>query len=121
MFILGTASVLAFVTPDKVDLIAPIPQVLSRSVWISAPIIALMFILGTASVLAFVTPDKVDLIAPIPQVLSLGFGSSGWVSTLISLTIFGVAARQIALMSIYFAGNTRLPMVAGWDNLLPQW
>ena len=94
---------------------------ISRSVWISAPIIALMFILGTASVLAFVTPDKVDLIAPIPQVLSLGFGSSGWVSTLISLTIFGVAARQIALMSIYFAGNTRLPMVAGWDNLLPQW
>src|SRR5256885_2291625 len=66
---------------------------ISRSVWISAPIIALMFILGTASVLAFVTPDKVDLIAPIPQVLSLGFGSSGWVSTLISLTIFGVAAQ----------------------------
>src|SRR5437764_551919 len=94
---------------------------ISRSVWISAPIIALMFILGTASVLAFVTPDKVDLIAPIPQVLSLAFGSSGWVSTLISLTIYGVAARQIALMSIYFAGNTRLPMVAGWDNLLPQW
>src|SRR5215471_12522671 len=94
---------------------------ISRSVWISAPIIALMFILGTASVLAFVSPDKVDLIAPIPQVLSLGFGSYGWVSTLISITIFGVAARQIALMSIYFAGNTRLPMVAGWDNLLPAW
>ena len=94
---------------------------ISRSVWISAPIIALMFILGTASVLTFVSPDKVDLIAPIPQVLSLGFGSFGWVSTLISITIFGVAARQIALMSIYFAGNTRLPMVAGWDNLLPQW
>jgi amino acid transporter len=94
---------------------------IARSVWISAPIIALMFILGTASVLAFVSPDKVDLIAPIPQVLSLGFGSHGWVSTLISLTIFGVAARQIALMSIYFAGNTRLPMVAGWDNLLPAW
>ncbi|MFN2576527.1 MAG: APC family permease [Pyrinomonadaceae bacterium] len=94
---------------------------ITRSVCISAPIIALMFILGTASVLAFVTPDKVDLIAPIPQVLGLGFGSFGWVSTLISLTIFGVAARQIALMSIYFAGNTRLPMVAGWDNLLPHW
>jgi amino acid transporter len=29
--------------------------------------------------------------------------------------------RQIALMSIYFAGNTRLPMVAGWDGLLPAW
>jgi glutamate:GABA antiporter len=94
---------------------------ISRSVLISAPIIALMFILGTASVLAFVTPEQVDLIGPIPQVLSRGFSSFGWVSTLVSLTIFGIAARQIALMSIYFAGNTRLPMVAGWDNLLPAW
>src|SRR2546427_1641765 len=92
-----------------------------RSVWISAPIIALMFILGTGSVLAFVSPDKVDLIAPIPQVFSLGFSGFGWVSILISITIFGAAARQIALMSIYFAGNTRLPMVAGWDDLLPAW
>jgi amino acid transporter len=94
---------------------------ISRSVLISAPIIALMFILGTGSVLAFVTPEEVDLIGPIPQVLSRGFSSLGWVSVLVSLTIFGVAARQIALMSIYFAGNTRLPMVAGWDDLLPAW
>src|SRR5436190_3211147 len=94
---------------------------IARSVLISAPIIAVMFILGTASVLAFVVPEKVDLIGPIPQVLSLGFSSFGWVSVLVSVTIFGVAARQIALMSIYFAGNTRLPMVAGWDNLLPAW
>jgi amino acid transporter len=94
---------------------------ISRSVLIAAPIIVVMFVLGTASVLAFVAPEKVDLIGPIPQVLSLGFHSFGWVSTLVSITIFGVAARQIALMSIYFAGNTRLPMVAGWDNLLPGW
>jgi amino acid transporter len=94
---------------------------ISRSVMISAPIIAVMFILGTGSVLAFVHPDNVDLIGPIPQVLSLAFSSFGWVSMLVSLTIFGIAARQIALMSIYFAGNTRLPMVAGWDDLLPAW
>ena len=25
------------------------------------------------------------------------------------------------LVSIYFTGNTRLPMVAGWDHLLPAW
>src|SRR2546428_11882829 len=24
-------------------------------------------------------------------------------------------------MSMYSAGNTRLPMVAGWDNRLPEW
>src|SRR5260221_337774 len=83
---------------------------ISRSVLISAPIIALLFILVTASVLSFVTPETVDLIGPIPQVLSKGFGPVGWVSIRISITIFGVAARQIALVSIYFAGNTRLPM-----------
>jgi amino acid transporter len=87
---------------------------IGRSVIIAAPIIALMFILGTSSVLAFVSPNNVDLIGPIPQVLSLGFGSFGWVGKVVSLAILGVVVRQIALMSIYFAGNTRLPMVAGW-------
>lgn len=94
---------------------------IGRSVIIAAPIIALMFILGTGSVLAFVTPNNVDLIGPIPQVLSLGFNSFGWVGQVVSIAIFGVVMRQIALMSIYFAGNTRLPMVAGWDRLLPEW
>jgi glutamate:GABA antiporter len=92
-----------------------------RSVIIAAPIIAAMFILGTSSVLAFVSPDNVDLIGPIPQVLSLGFGSFGWVGNIVSLAIFGVVVRQIALMSLYFAGNSRLPLVAGWDRLLPGW
>jgi glutamate:GABA antiporter len=94
---------------------------IGRSVVIAAPIIALMFILGTSSVLAFVSPDHVDLIGPIPQVLSIGFGSFGWVGKVVSIAILGVVVRQIALMSIYFAGNTRLPMVAGWDRLLPAW
>ncbi|HEY8412059.1 MAG TPA: APC family permease [Pyrinomonadaceae bacterium] len=94
---------------------------IARSVLIAAPIIAVMFILGTSSVLAFVSPDHVDLIGPIPQVLSIGFGSYGWVGKVVSIAILGVVMRQIALMSMYFAGNTRLPMVAGWDRLLPAW
>ncbi|MEK6320192.1 MAG: hypothetical protein AABN33_00770 [Acidobacteriota bacterium] len=28
---------------------------------------------------------------------------------------------RIAQSSVQFAGNTRLPMVAGWDQLLPDW
>ena len=94
---------------------------IARSVIIAAPIIAVMFILGTSSVLAFVSPDHVDLIGPIPQVLSIGFGSYGWVGKVVSIAILGVVMRQVALMSMYFSGNTRLPMVAGWDRLLPAW
>ncbi|HEV8169660.1 MAG TPA: APC family permease [Pyrinomonadaceae bacterium] len=94
---------------------------IGRSVVIAAPIIAAMFILGTSSVLAFVPRDQVDLIGPIPQVLSVGFQKLGWVGTIGSIAILGITVRTIALMSIYFAGNTRLPMVAGWDRLLPAW
>jgi glutamate:GABA antiporter len=94
---------------------------IGRSVVIASPIIALMFILGTSSVLAFVPRDQIDLIGPIPQVLSIGFRSLGWVGTIGSIAILGITVRSIALMSIYFAGNTRLPMVAGWDRLLPAW
>ena len=94
---------------------------IARSVVISAPIIALMFILGTSSVVAFIPRDHIDVIGPIPQVLSIGFGSLGWVGAIGSIAILGIAVRTIALMSIYFIGNTRLPMVAGWDRLLPAW
>jgi glutamate:GABA antiporter len=94
---------------------------IGRSVVIASPIIALMFILGTSSVLAFVPRDQADVIGPIPQVLSIGFRSLGWIGTIGSIAILGITVRSIALMSIYFAGNTRLPMVAGWDNLLPAW
>jgi amino acid transporter len=94
---------------------------IARSVVISAPIIALMFILGTSSVVAFIPRDHIDVIGPIPQVLSIGFGSLGWVGAIGSIAILGIAVRTIALMSLYFVGNTRLPMVAGWDRLLPGW
>ena len=94
---------------------------IGRSVVIASPIIALMFILGTSSVLAFVPREQTDVIGPIPQTLSIGFRSLGWVGTIGSIAILGITVRSIALMSIYFAGNTRLPMVAGWDSLLPAW
>jgi amino acid transporter len=95
---------------------------IGRSVLIAAPIIALMFILGTSSVLAFVRPDDVDLISPIAQVLSIGFGRLGAAAaSVVSLVILGAIGRQVALMSIYLTANARLPMVAGWDNLLPAW
>ncbi|HKG45994.1 MAG TPA: APC family permease [Pyrinomonadaceae bacterium] len=94
---------------------------ITRSVVIAAPIIALMFILGTSAVVAFVPRDQIDLIGPIPQVLTIGFGSSGWVGMIGSIAVLGIVVRSIALTSIYFTGNTRLPMVAGWDRLLPAW
>ena len=94
---------------------------IGRSVIVAAPIIALMFILGTSSVLAFTGGEHVDLIGPVPQTLSIGFRSFPIVGAIVSVAIFLLAMRSIALMSIYLAGSSRLPMVAGWDRLLPGW
>src|SRR5579871_3461220 len=96
-------------------------RTIGRSVVIASPIIVLMFILGTSSVLAYFTPDRVDLVGPIPQVLSFalrGFAWSGWIAPVIILLLVG---RQLGACTLAVAGSTRLPMVAGWDHLLPQW
>lgn len=94
---------------------------IARSVVIAAPIIAAMFILGTGSVLALIPFDEIDLIAPIPQVLSAGFRPLGSVSWVAPVTILVLLVVRVAQASVMFTGNTRLPMVAGWDGLLPSW
>ena len=96
-------------------------RTIARSVWISAPIIALMFILGTSSVLAFVDGAPINLIGPIPQTFSLAFGGSAWGTGLARFGIFLLLARGVAGASLIFTGMTRLPMTAGWDHLLPDW
>lgn len=96
-------------------------QSLSKSILIASPIIAIMFILGTASVLELVGSKNVDLIAPSAQVLNKGFEPLGLGSTIASLAILGILIIRFAQASVQFGGNTRLPMVAGWDSLLPSW
>lgn len=97
-------------------------RAIARSVALAAPIIGVMFVLGTSSVLAFIPIDKLDLIAPIPQVLSAGFDAlGGGAKIIVPLTIVAFAIIRLAQSSVQFTGQTRLPMVAGWDELLPAW
>ena len=94
---------------------------ITKATAIAAPIIVLMFILGTSAVLAMVPNDQIDLIAPIPQLLSIGFGPLGAVAAIVPITLSAMVAIRFAQASVNFAGSTRLPMVAGWDSLLPAW
>jgi len=94
---------------------------IAKATLIAAPIIAAMFILGTSAVLAFIPIDRINLIGPIPQVLHVGFGASGAGAVAAGVAIVLITGRTIANSSIVFTGTTRMPMVAGWDNLLPRW
>jgi amino acid transporter len=92
-----------------------------RSVMIAAPIIAIMFVMGTSTVVAFVPTNDIDLVAPLPQVLRAGFGPFGIAGQLVTLAIMMTLAMRVAQASVSFTAVTRLPMVAGWDSLLPAW
>lgn len=90
-------------------------KLIRRSIWVSAPLIGLMMMLGTASVLAFTRPDAVDLIAPGIQVLNSSY------PRLVALAVTLLIVATVAQKSFYFSVMVRMPMVAGWDHLLPAW
>jgi len=81
----------------------------------------LAFILGTSSVLAFVGNNPIDLIWPVPQTLRLGLRSFPIAGAIASAGIILMTVRTISSTSVHFTGTSRLPMVAGWDRLLPVW
>jgi amino acid transporter len=94
---------------------------IGRATLIAAPVIAAMFILGTSSVLALVPVDRINLIGPIPQVFSIGFGASAVGSIMAGVAILLLTGRSVANFSIVFTATSRMPMVAGWNSLLPAW
>jgi glutamate:GABA antiporter len=97
---------------------------LTRSVLITAPFIALIYIFATSSILAFVSPEAVDVVGPIPQALRLGasgFGFASLAAFIIPLAIVLLFVNYPTTFSVYFSASARLPMVAGWDHLLPVW
>jgi amino acid transporter len=94
---------------------------IGRSVVIASPMIALMFILGTSSVLALVGNNQIDLIGPVPQTLRLGLSSFPIAGAIASVGILMMTVRSVSATSVHLTGSSRLPMVAGWDRLLPDW
>jgi amino acid transporter len=57
----------------------------------------------------------------VPQTLRLGLHSFRIAGAIASVAIVLMTVRSISSMSIHFTGSSRLPMVAGWDHLLPAW
>jgi len=123
--VLGKLSVGAFAGFEYMAILAGethAPEsAVKKSVYIAAPVIALFFILGTATVVAYVPTDDIDLIGPLPQVLRVGFGPFGIAGTLVTVAIIMTLIMRVSQISVAFTAVVRLPMVAGWDRLLPAW
>jgi amino acid transporter len=94
---------------------------LPRSVLLTGPIIALIYILATSAILAFVPPSAEDVVAPIPQALSRGMQAFGLTRFALPPAVLFLLIYYLATFCVFFTVSTRLPMVAGWDRLLPEW
>ncbi len=94
---------------------------LTRAIWIAAPLIALLYIFGTSAILAYVSPENIDVIGPIPQALGIALGGTRLGGVIVPVAILFLLTNYLSSFSLNFAANTRLPMCAGWDHLLPQW
>ena len=94
---------------------------LPRSVVLSAPIVILIYILTTSSVLAFVPPSGEDVVAPLVQALGRGMHVFGLNSIVMPQAVLFIFIQYLATFCAFFTMSTRLPMVAGWDHLLPEW
>jgi amino acid transporter len=97
-----------------------------RSAWIAAPIIVLIYVLMTGSMLTYTPADKINLASPIPQVLAAAFGGGStqgidWGLMLGRVAILVLAIALIGQYSVIIAETSRMPLVAGWDGLLPAW
>jgi amino acid transporter len=81
----------------------------------------LLFVFGTSSVLALVPLSQIDLVSPVPQALVAGAGTAGWTSLIAPMVILLLLVRQLGNTTYVLGGASRLPLVAGWDGLLPAW
>jgi amino acid transporter len=96
-------------------------RTIRRSVLITAPVIAAFYIFGTSAILAFVPSDQISLIGPVPQALTLGLHSFHVASIVAPITILLLFSNVFCTGCLTFSAGARLPMVAGWEGIVPSW
>ncbi len=95
-------------------------RTIRRAIWLAGPLIALIYIIGTACVLTFSSPADIDMTSPATQALSRGgHGTIG--EFVVPFVTVLIVCGSIGFSTLYFNVAIRLPMVAGWDHLLPGW
>lgn len=96
-------------------------RAIKKSVWIAAPIVTAIFTVGTSCMLVFATPDTLDLVSPVAQNLALGARAMGLGGPVVPAAMALLFVARIGTGSLVFSMASRLPMLAGWDHLLPAW
>ncbi|MFL6568729.1 MAG: APC family permease [Chthoniobacterales bacterium] len=93
---------------------------LPRSIYISAPLIALIYICGTIAVLWLTPRDQINVTAGPLQAISAGFGNFGrswtWVGPFAALCL---TVSQLGGLGAWLTGSARVAFVVGVDRYFP--
>lgn len=93
---------------------------LPRSIYISAPLVALIYICGTGSMLWLVPNQQINIVAGPLQAISNGMRDLGrvwwWVASLVALLL---TVARIGGLGAWLTGSARVAFVVGLDRYFP--
>ena len=89
---------------------------LPRSIYVTAPIVALIYIVGTCSMLWLVPREQINVVAGPLQAIANGVGS-WWVVSFIALLL---TVSRIGGVGAWLVGSSRVAFVVGLDRYFPE-
>jgi amino acid transporter len=93
---------------------------LPRSIYIAAPLVALIYICGTGSMLWLVPRQDINIVAGPIQCISNGMGDFGnawwWIAPLAALLL---TVARIGALGAWLTGSARVAFVVGLDRYFP--
>lgn len=90
---------------------------LPRSIYLTAPVIALIYIVGTCSMLWLVPCEQINVVAGPLQGIANGAGANGW--WLVSVMALLLAVARIGGVGAWLVGSSRVAFVVGLDRYFP--
>ncbi len=93
-------------------------RTLPRSIFVAAPLIALVYIVGTLSVLSTFGASDVDLITGVVEAIGAAGEQVGFSLTRIAAALIVLAG--LGGVGAWLAGTARIPFVIGLDRYLPR-
>jgi glutamate:GABA antiporter len=94
---------------------------LPRSIYIAAPLVAVVYLCGTGAMLWLVPRDEVNIVAGPLQALANGMrnlGSGGW--WVIPLAALLLAVARVGAVGAWLTGSARVAFVVGLDRYFPR-
>jgi len=91
---------------------------LPRSIYVTAPIVALIYIIGTCSMLWLVPRDQINVVAGPLQAIANGAGRNGW--WIVAFIALLLTVARIGAVGAWLVGSSRVAFVVGLDRYFPE-